>query len=261
MFRYSNLFDRDLFLSSVTIFRCNIKAKYGSSFLGSLWFLLGPIVQITMFTFVMKNIISLQSNNVFMMVGFNMITWFFMFNVINESTIIFKKNSHLIVDKGMDAALYIIPDAIEKLYVYCVSFIFVAIISIALYGPSIFHYKIVITIPYICIMFIMSILIYYIIGGISVIVGDISFFINYILPIFLWLTPIMYPISSLDPGIQFLQQFNPFFIVIRPLNSIIQLNTYPTMIANISLLLLFIILLSIASTMRYFVNKRLVYYL
>ena len=70
-------------------------------------------------------------------------------------------------------------------------------------------------------------------------VRDVRTLIEAFMPAFMWLTPIMYPISALDGTIGEVLKFSPFSVMMAPFTKILYYGEIPSLYDHIALLLLF----------------------
>ena len=92
-------------------------------------------------------------------------------------------------------------------------------------------------------------------------IRDVGEFVNLTLNISFWLTPIVYPIEMIPEDKRFLFEFNPFYILIRPIITIIYNNQIPSMHQTVTLALLAILSVVVSYTIYRLCRKNFVYYL
>ena len=244
-------FKRYSFLMKQLISR-DFKVKYKRSVLGVLWSILQPILMMTVMAIVFSQMFKFKVDGinylVYLMTGIIMFNYFseastnamtsvvYNFSLINKVYIpkyIFPISKCLFV--GINFLLTLIP--------------WFAIILLSYFGLGeyVCHLNIwYILLPYIFLCFFMFTLgIGLIVSCISVFLRDMFYIYGIIITIWNYLTPVFYSIQILPEKLQTIFKFNPLYIYITGVRSIVLAGSRPSLVQLGSMLLIGTIVLGI----------------
>lgn len=244
-------FKRYSFLMKQLISR-DFKVKYKRSVLGVLWSILQPILMMTVMAIVFSQMFKFKVDGinylVYLMTGIIMFNYFseastnamtsvvYNFSLINKVYIpkyIFPISKCLFV--GINFLLTLIP--------------WFAIILLSHFGLGeyVCHLNIwYILLPYIFLCFFMFTLgIGLIVSCISVFLRDMFYIYGIIITIWNYLTPVFYSIQILPEKLQTIFKFNPLYIYITGVRSIVLAGSRPSLVQLGSMLLIGTIVLGI----------------
>ena len=190
----------------------DFKAKYATSFLGTVWAVVLPLTNILVFWYVFQ--IGLRNGDV---EGLPFIVWyipaFLCWTCFSEAfsgaTNSIREYSYLI--KKVNFPIIVIPivKVISSLIIH-VFFVLVIILVNLFYGifPSVYYLQVIYYI--ICLsVFLMGL--GWLFGALSVVVPDVANAVNVLLQLGFWATPIIWNPDGLLPRIQFVLKLNPLF--------------------------------------------------
>lgn len=203
---------RDLFIDLV---KRDFKAKYLGSYLSFLWAFVHPAVTIGVMWFVFQvgfKTASVQEVPFILWLMCGMVPWFFFLDSIGAATNSIMEYDYLV--KKIVFRVSVLP-LIKVASTLIVHVFFVGIIMVAFWYKHIPLDIHLLQIPYyiLCLVVIIS-GISWLTSALSVFIKDIAQFVNIVLQLFFWGTPIFWNVQMLPPHIQSYLKLNPLFYVI-----------------------------------------------
>lgn len=219
----------------------DIKVRYRRSFLGLLWTVLNPLLMMAVMTVVFSRMFKSNISNfpVYLLTG----------------NIVFSLNS----DSTSQALLSIVGNAglIKKVYIpkylFPVSkvlsclvnfgFSFIALIIVILVTGSHFHVTMLLCVVPLFYMLLFSTGLSLILSSITVYFRDIGHLYSVFILVWMYLTPIFYPVEMLPPKLAVLMNWNPMYQYIRYFRMLIMDGTVPGLRTNLYCLAIGIVML------------------
>lgn len=200
-----------------------LKSKNKSNYLGMTWEIINPMIQICIYWFVFGTINQRADIEVVPGKDVSYITWlivgFILWNYFYQSIIAGSKSifSRLGMLSKMKFPMSVVPNYVifSQLYVH----LFMLIITIVLLNLAgiyinIYYLQLIYFIfATFCLIFSISL----ITSTLSTIIRDVHLFINATLRMFLYLSPVLWPITSIiqNASIIFIMKLNPLFYLIE----------------------------------------------
>jgi len=194
----------------------DIAEKYAGSLLGVLWSIIHPLTIICVFWFVFG--FGLRAHPiqevpfvVWLVAG--LAPWFAFSEIISESTVGITSNAHLV--SKIQFPTHIIP--VVKI---CSSFFNHLIFIVFLLGLILFHQQetsfffLQFGYYYLCLV-ILAMGISWATSALNVFLRDVSQFVNLVLQILFWGTPIVWDMSIMPPEAQTLLRLNPIYYIVE----------------------------------------------
>ncbi|MDU4936422.1 MAG: ABC transporter permease [Peptostreptococcaceae bacterium] len=194
----------------------DIKKQYSGTFLGALW----PMIKNCIFVFAYWFTISVGlkgSSSVeypymaWLTVG--LVPWFFIRDTLVPSAKSIRSNKYLVTKMIYPVSTIptfkVISGFISSFMFLIIMFLICAIYKIypSLYWIQIIYYAFAAIMLLIAISFTTSALV--------VVSRDVEFFLNSIIVLIFWISPILWPISNLSGNLAFIVKLNPFFYIIE----------------------------------------------
>ncbi len=194
----------------------DIRKQYSGTFLGILWPIIKNLIFIFAYWFTIA--VGLKASSsvgtpymVWLSVG--LVPWFFIRDTLATSAKSIRSNRYLVTKVIFPTS--IIP-TFKVISGFISSFMFIGIVFIIcfIYGvyPNIYWIQII---YYALAAILLMISISLITSTLVVISRDVEFFINSIIVLIFWISPILWPIGNLDGLIEFIVKLNPFFYIIE----------------------------------------------
>ncbi len=192
----------------------DFKAKYSNSFLGSVWAIILPLTNILVFWYVFQ--VGLRNSDVD---GLPFIIWyipaFLMWNYFSESYMgganSIREYSYLIKKVNFPMEVVPIVKVISSLMTHGFFILFIMFMNLV-YGifPSIYYLQVF--------YYIFALTFYlaglaWLFGALTVVVPDVSNFVNIVLQLGFWMTPIIWNAQIMDERVQLILKINPLFYI------------------------------------------------
>ncbi len=211
--------------------RNNISLKYRKSYLGMIWSLLNPLLTIIVMTIVFSTMFSNSIENfpIYLMCG----------------RLIFEFNSE--ATKSAMSSVVGNSSLIKKIYVpkyvfplsECISslvnmmFSFLALLIVAFFTHLEFKWSMFLFWLPMLYVFIFSVGLGLILASINVFFRDIKHLYSVFITLWMYLTPLFYPVESLSEGLQSLMWLNPLYHFIVMFRGLFLYGTIPTLGENL----------------------------
>lgn len=213
--QFLNPFIKYKYLLSQLILR-EIKARYKQSILGYAWIIINPLSQMLVYTFVFSVIFKFTPESqvpysVFIIPG--LLAWIHFQTSISTSSLVLVDNADLLrkVYFPREVFIYsvIIAKSVDLLFASLLLFILIIFYHINL------TFNIFLILPFFILQFVLTAGISLIVSSLNLFYRDIQFVINLILLIWMYLTPILYPINLVPEEYLWLYKVNPMVGIIR----------------------------------------------
>ena len=221
---FSNLYKyREFFKTSV--FK-EFRGKYKKSVLGILWSFLNPLLQIIVYSVVFSFLVrdpSISNYTIFLIVG--LIPWNFFSNTILQS------NASIVTNAGIIKKIYfpreILPISIvtSNLFNFFISCIIVlAALFISGIGLSVYalYFPLILLLQYLLLIGFSLI-----VSAITVYIRDLEHFMNVLLMLWFYATPVLYNASMIPNKLQTLFKLNPMYHIISAYRDILYYQQSP----------------------------------
>lgn len=192
-----------------------IRARYKQSIIGYAWIILNPLVQLLVYSFVFSVIFKFPTGgipySVFLFVG--LLPWIYLQLTLSASTLVLVDNANLL--KKVSFPREILPYSVILSKLIDLFLAYLLLIGLIIFHQLPFYPSIVFIIP---IFFIQITLM----GGLSLVLSsanlfyrDIQYVTNIVLLMWMYLTPIVYPLSLVPKDYVWLYKLNPMVGIIE----------------------------------------------
>ncbi|MFZ1396633.1 MAG: ABC transporter permease [Candidatus Promineifilaceae bacterium] len=207
---------RDLMRVMVTR---DIKLRYKGSFLGILWSLLNPFVQLLVFSFVFQALLPLDIPNYPAYLFTGLLVWGWFNAAIASSATVILDGRDLIRRPGFPPIVLPVVTVASNLVHFLLSLpillLFLLFTNIIL-QPTLFWLPLIIILQ-----FIFTLSLAYFVATFHVMFRDTQHLVNIFLLLLFYLTPIFYNVDRFSPRIQWLFQLNPLLILLDAYRAIL----------------------------------------
>jgi lipopolysaccharide transport system permease protein len=217
--------DRYYFLTAIIIAQNNITRQYRDSFLGVLWTILQPAVQIILYAQIFSRIMRFPMENYVLYLIGSLLVWQLISAVMLGACNSIIGQGETIKRCIVSLTVFPVADVLRALYTYSISFAVMygyALLFLVPFNP------LILLLP----LFLLPILLA--LTGIAIALAfaspyirDIGDVITVLLSVAFWLTPILYPVSAMPENVRPLFDYNPFYIMIRPINMVVHDGQMP----------------------------------
>jgi len=192
-----------------------INQRYKQSILGYAWVILNPLFQLIVMSFVFSVVLKVPSEGVpfiiFLAVG--LLPWNFFIQSLSSATNSLVSNSNLITKIYFPREILVYSTIIAKF----VDFLFSCLVLLVFF----IFFKTIITPTIIWIPLIFGIQIIFTVGlslilaSFNLFYRDIQYLLNLIVMLWMYLTPIMYPVDIIPEQYRFIFSLNPMSVIIN----------------------------------------------
>ena len=228
-----------------------IRGRYKNSVLGVLWTFLNPLLQLAVYAFIFPLILKTTQPYYVIFVCIGLIPWTFFTTAVSQSTGTIIANGNII--KKVYFPREILP--ISVVTSGMVNFLISTLIIIAfcfIYGLGLTKY--IVFFPLVLlIQYVLQLGISFILSALTVYFRDLEHFVQIILQVMFYATPIVYGLDSIPEAFKNVMNLNPMAHIISGYRAIFYHQTVPDMKA-LSVLLVLSILFCIAG---YFIFRKL----
>jgi ABC-type polysaccharide/polyol phosphate export permease len=206
-----------------------ITQRYKQSVLGYAWVILNPLFQLIVMSFVFDKVLKVPSLGVpfILFLSAALLPWNLFTQSLTTSSNALVGNSHLITKIYFPREILVYSTIIAKL----VDFFYSCLVLVFF----LFIFKIPITIYYLWlpVIFLIQLLL---MAGISLMVAalnlfyrDIQYLLNLILLLWMYITPIMYPIEIIPMQYRFIMSLNPMAVIVNAYRQVLLSGKDPNM--------------------------------
>lgn len=192
-----------------------IKARYKQSIIGYVWIIFNPLVQLLVYSFVFSVIFKFPTGGIpypiFLFVG--LLPWIYLQTSLSTSALVLIDNANLLKKVKFPREILpysvILAKSIDLLFSLLLLLGFMAFYKIALYPTIVF------IIPLLFIQVILMIGLSLFLSAANLFYRDIQYLTNLALLIWLYMTPVVYPLSLVPKGYVQLYKLNPMVGIIE----------------------------------------------
>lgn len=192
-----------------------IVQRYKQSILGYFWIILNPLFQMIVMSFVFSTVLKVQSLGVpfIIFLSVALLPWNFFASSLNGATGVLVGSSSLITKIYFPREILVLASVLAKL----VDFIFSLIILVVFF--LIFKTPVTIYILWffviLAIQMIFTLGLSLIIAALNLFYRDIQYLLSLIIMLWMYLTPIMYPVEMIPDRYRWIFKFNPMAVIIN----------------------------------------------
>jgi lipopolysaccharide transport system permease protein len=256
---FGRFFDRYYFLTAIIIAQNSVTRQYRDSFLGVIWTVLQPTVQIIVYSLIFARIMRFPVENYVLYLIGSLLVWQLIAGVLIGSCNSIIMQSETIKRCMVSLTVFPVADVFRALYTYGISFGVMyayALLFLVQFKATIFLLPLVL-IPILIALMALSIALAFA----SPYIRDIGEVMTVLLNVAFWLTPIIYPLEAMPADVQPLYEYNPFYIMIRPVNMVVHDGVIPDGYAIGMQLLLTFVAVVVSYVIYRICRKNFVYYL
>lgn len=253
-----SLFSHRYIKSVLLLTQHQLERQYRYSFLGMIWTLILPTIQILIYAFVFSALLRLpqKAHALYIMVG--LLPWAFINNSVMGGCHSLLSNAHAIKRCVISKTIFPISMVLHNLFLFCTSFLCLYVVALFLYKG--FSFTIVLIPLAILPIFIFTASTAVLVSFITPYIRDLNEFINVVFLVGFYATPILYQLESIPAEKRIFFQINPFYQLLLPLYDIAYRQQIPS-IQNITISFSLAFVMLAASYFIYRkLRKRVIFY-
>lgn len=253
------LFSKRYLASVVFLSNLSLKRMYFGSYLGIIWSIIQPATYIAIMSIVMAHIMKFPIEDYPLLLMAGLVPWTLITAAATQGSYTLINSSAAFKNTILPKTIFVIAEMLLQVYIFLIAFIVMYLVIILFFAdhrPTIFLLPFAAA-PLLITSFSLGILFAYI----GPYMRDISHMLNVGFQAFFWLTPIVYPISMLPEQYQHIQQFNPFYILIRPVQTVTYHGEWPPLFELETATLIAVLVTAIAILVAKKLRRNVIYYL
>jgi len=189
--------------------RRDLKVRFQQTIIGVFWIILQPLIQMLIFYVILGLLIRVPTEGipypVFFLSGF--VVWQLFSQVVNTGAYSLLSNIGVIIKSYFPRLILPLSSTLGSLVDFFVSFVVLLVFLLANHYPITWRFLLII--PLLIITTIFSSGVGMLFGSLMVVFRDTKNFLAFILTIWMYITPIMYPISIVPDNYRILFYINP----------------------------------------------------
>lgn len=193
----------------VTLAKRDVKVKYAQTFLGILWSILQPLVNLLIFTVFFTVLLKIDTGNVpYILFAFSgIVCWQYFSNLVISSGQALIQNQHLISKVYFPRLHYPLSKVVSELVDFLISlFLLIATMLFLGYSPG---WQLVFFPFLILMMIIVALSIGIWVSALSIRYRDVHQLMPNVIRIGMWITPVFYPVSIIPENYRDVLYLNP----------------------------------------------------
>ncbi|WP_253308283.1 MULTISPECIES: ABC transporter permease [unclassified Rickettsia] len=253
-------FSKKYWRSVILLVKTSISRQNKDSFLGSLWSLIQPFVHIMVISYFFAFLLKQPREFMIMNLVGGIPLWTFIVSSLTISSNSLVTRDQIVKKVGISKTFFPVADSLAQVYNLICSFSAMYFAFILLF-PEKFSWQIIFM-P----ILILPLIVCVVSGSIAVAfltpyIRDIPQILNVILSVVYWTIPIIYPYSMIPESKKIFFELNPFFLVIRPAQSLVSEGRLPDLILVIKSIIVAFITVCISYLIYKRFSKKVIYYL
>jgi ABC-type polysaccharide/polyol phosphate export permease len=219
----------------------DLKVKYKGSTLGFLWSLLNPLLMIVVYTVAFKYVMKIKVPNFPIFLFSALLPWNFLSSTLSMGVTSITGNSNLVKKVYFPREVLPLSIVLVNLFHFCLSFLVLI--------PALLFFKIIPGFSFLFLVIIVLFQTVFVLGltllasALDVYYKDVKHFLEVMLNLWFWLTPIIWPLNLVPEKFQDYVYLNPFTAFVQAYRDIILHNQLPkplilTIMATIGILVL-----------------------
>lgn len=197
----------------------NMKTRYRNTISGIIWVILNPIIMYGAQSYAFNHVLKLNIANFNMYLLLGLIPWLFITQSIQMSAGMLVVSGSLLKSYSIHPFVVVAAQVLDNMFNFVLAFLLILIPAIFFSDLSFTHF-IYLILPAILLTF-SVISLCWIISITNVFFRDTAFVITFLLNVSFFLTPIFYKIEMINEEYRWLVNFNPFYILIRPFQNVL----------------------------------------
>lgn len=208
-----------------TSIKKEFRGKYKKSFLGVLWSFINPLLQLLVYALVFPFILRVQEENYIMFLFTALIPWNFFSTTVSQSTSVIISNGGILKKVYFPREILPISIVLSGALNFLISCIII-VIALLISGIGLSQY--ILFLPIILmVQILITLAIVFVLSAITVYIRDLEYFINVLLQLWMYLTPVLYSINLIPDKFLKILYFNPMTQIINSYRNIFYYKTMP----------------------------------
>jgi lipopolysaccharide transport system permease protein len=253
------LCDPYFWMTAVIIARNAITREYQNSFLGVIWTVILPLIQVIIYSIIMPMIMARSVNNYAFYLVASFPLWAFMSASLVQASSAIINRAETLKRCMVSSVVFPISDVLKQFYTYLVSFLTMYVFCLMFFVS---FDPIVLWLPLLLLPVLISTMASAItIAYVAPYVRDVGYLINMLFTILFWFTPVVYQIDMVPEHYRWLYWLNPFYILMHPVQQLVFLHKLPSIVDLFAVGVVMVASLALSFFMYRLCRRNYVYYL
>lgn len=198
-----------------------ITQRYKQSVLGYAWVILNPLFQLVVMSFVFGSILKIPSLGVpfIIFLSVALLPWNLFTMGITSSSSVLVANASLITKIYFPREILVYATIIAKMVDFAYSCIVLVLFLFIFHVPLTIYYLWIVPIFIIQLIFTTGLSL--LVAAFNLFYRDIQYLLNLIILVWMYLTPIMYPVEIIPEKYRFIMSLNPMAVIINAYRQVI----------------------------------------
>lgn len=230
-----------------------VKVRYKQAIFGIAWSIITPLTQALIFYFLFRQVFRITTEEIpyLLLVFSGFAFWNYLSNSISTATFSLTANSSLVTKTAFPKEILVIGAVLGRIPDLLGSIFVLALLLVIYQVPVSIH--LLWLIPVFIIELVLTLGIGLLLAAINVYFRDVNALVPLFLMTWLFLTPVVYPLSSLPESVRFYALFNPMTGILEGTRNSLFLQRIPDFIS----LSLSLVVTLVMSSIGYFIFKHL----
>jgi len=258
--QFGVFFDKYYWKTAVMIAQNGLGRMYRNSFFGMLWTVFQPLTMVVVYSTIMPLIMRAPTSDYTLFIIVSIPVWNFFSACIIGSGSSILSNGETLKRCIVSSSVFPIADVLRNTYTFFVSFMTMYVASI-LFGFGKFSLTMFLIPVYFIPVLVTICSMAVALAFISPYIRDVGEIAAISMTVLFWFTPVVYPVTMLSPKTQFLMQFNPFYVMIHPIQELGHEHILPSFTETWHLLALAALSVAVGFSVFRICRRNYVYYL
>lgn len=202
----------------ITMTKATMKSRYRKTLAGFFWVILNPILTFSVQSIIFTHILKLQMDNYFLFLLSGIIPWIFLTSTISMTVSLFVSSRPVLMAFKLDPRIFVLAQTIDNFITFVISFLILLFLNRDIEVVSVV--KIIMLLISLFITCSTAFFASCLLATLHSFMRDTQFIVQFALNLIYFITPIFYPKELIPAQYQWAITYNPFFIIIKPFQSI-----------------------------------------
>jgi len=214
----------------------DLKVKYKGSTLGFLWSLLNPLLMLVVYTVAFKYVMKFKVENFTVFLFSALMPWTFLSSALSMGSVSITENSNLVKKVYFPREVLPLSVVLVNLFHFFLTFVVLipALIFFDIYPNFTFLFLLVLI--FIQTLFVLGLVLIF--SALNVYYRDTRHFLEVMLQLWFWVTPIIWSIDLIPEKFRYLTYLNPFTPFVTAYRDVILRNTMPSLLTVTAVIVL-----------------------
>lgn len=242
----------------ISMTKATMKSRYRKTFAGFFWVILNPIITFSVQSIIFTHILKIKMDNYFLFLLSGIIPWIFLTSTISMTVSLFVTNRPVLMAFKLDPRIFVLAQTIDNFITFVISFLILLFLNRDIEVVSIT--KILMLVMSLIITCSTAFFVSCLLATLHAFMRDTQFIVQFALNLIYFITPIFYPKELIPSQYQWAITYNPFFIIIKPFQSIFWKYDFTLYVNDTLKALVLLILVMLLSVLYWERNKDALYF-